>query len=486
MDTSSSIPAGVTTIGRCAFDNCPNLTTLVVAAPGYKFRGGLPDSCTTTVVDPTLAALGFAAWFGSWNACGIWNAGGPANQQFFSSKSMLEVKSAGKSGGWFSSMSSMEVVLKSPNSAPTGGDVKVNFDEFKRMFKAAKADLLPDFTPPQQQPAALKLKLVALDYQASLFQADGALGPRTAALVENVFIPAARQLFAACVEQSRSMVPEMQKQYHDVRKNHRSIYFDTLQQIRLEPVFPTLQHRSDKLVVDCKQRKRRAAQKATTVIGLLRDAKAVTNRYNMLLKGVGEKTGVPESELHTIGNKGIFRICEKLSLAPTWQPECVQDIVRGAIECKDFTTMVNVLRLLCDLDDGLKITGETGDLKEDIVITRSKGRFGHPTSGGWADIMVNFYFADDPNQHICELQLVHTQLFTVRKKMGAHQSYGIFRAALELCEVVGANPEEGAAPSELEEMVWKDPATLQLQINSPQKHVQEKDAQIAELGAKIA
>ena len=160
--------------------------------------------------------------------------------------------------------------------------------------------------------------------------------------------------------------------------------------------------------------------------------------------------------------------------------------MRGAIECKDFTTMVNVLRLLCDLDDGLKTTGETGDLKEDIVITRSKGRFGHPTIGGWADIMVNFYFTDDPNQHICELQLVHTQLFTVRKKMGAHKSYGIFRAALELCEVVGANPEEGAAPSELEEMALKDPATLQLQINSLQKHVQEKDAQIVELGSKIA
>ena len=29
--------------------------------------------------------------------------------------------------------------------------------------------------------------------------------------------------------------------------------------------------------------------------------------------------------------------------------------------------------------------------------------------------MVNFYFADDANRHICELQLCHARLMTVRK-----------------------------------------------------------------------
>jgi hypothetical protein len=189
-----------------------------------------------------------------------------------------------------------------------------------------------------------------------------------------------------------------------------------------------------------------------------------------------------ECPTHTIGNKGLFRICEKLALAPTWQPERVQDIVRGAIECKDFTTMVNVLRLLCDLDDTLQTTGETGDLPDRIVITRSKGRFRCPTSGGWADIMVNFYFADDPSQHICELQLVHTQLFTVRKNMGAHETYAVFRAALELCEVIGANPEEGTPPGELEELVWKGTDALQMPQGA---HMAGLEKRVEELEARV-
>ena len=36
--------------------------------------------------------------------------------------------------------------------------------------------------------------------------------------------------------------------------------------------------------------------------------------------------------------------------------------------------------------------------------------------------------------HICEVQLVHSQLYTVRKNMGAHKTYSVFRAALELLE----------------------------------------------------
>jgi hypothetical protein len=119
--------------------------------------------------------------------------------------------------------------------------------------------------------------------------------------------------------------------------------------------------------------------------------------------------------------------------------------------------MISVLRLLQDVDTELKITGETGGIEEKICITRSKGRFGQPTSGGWADIMINFYFQDDEERwaHICEIQLVHAQLYGVRKNMGAHSSYNDFRAALELCKKVGADPEVGCDANVLEALVWK-------------------------------
>ena len=110
--------------------------------------------------------------------------------------------------------------------------------------------------------------------------------------------------------------------------------------------------------------------------------------------------------------------------------------------------MMSVLRLLQDLDDELQITGETGGIEESICIVRSKGLFRRPTSGGWADIMINFRFKNDEGfMHICEIQLVHAQQYGVRKNMGAHKSYNDFRAALELCEKIGPIRKRAVMPA---------------------------------------
>jgi hypothetical protein len=150
--------------------------------------------------------------------------------------------------------------------------------------------------------------------------------------------------------------------------------------------------------------------------------------------------------------------------------------------------MLNVLRLLCDLDgsDRLKISGETGGISDKIWITRSKGRFGQPTSGGWADIMINFCFQDDKEQHVCELQLVHTQLYTVRKNMGAHKTYSIFRAALELCEMVGADPEEGADTSELDALVWTGAGSVEVEGSPSLAYATDWKAEAEMLRGKVS
>jgi len=68
--------------------------------------------------------------------------------------------------------------------------------------------------------------------------------------------------------------------------------------------------------------------------------------------------------------------------------------------------------------------------------------------------MINFHFTSDEREHICELQLVHRQLYNVRKNMGAHATYGVFRAALELLKMLGEDPEEGSDGDELAALVW--------------------------------
>ena len=101
------------------------------------------------------------------------------------------------------------------------------------------------------------------------------------------------------------------------------------------------------------------------------------------------------------------------------------------------------------------MTGVVGGITEAICLVRCKGRFGRPTSGGWADIMMNFHFEDDAEwTHVCEIQLMHAELYSVRKNMGSHRSYQEFRAALELCEKVGVDPEEGSDADILDALVW--------------------------------
>merc|ERR1712037_172679 len=111
--------------------------------------------------------------------------------------------------------------------------------------------------------------------------------------------------------------------------------------------------------------------------------------------------------------------------------------------------MRNMLTVLClivsaaadtDMSNIGKSMGwdaEKAGITQKIDVLRVKNRFAEPTSGGWADFMVSFRFRSDPNQHVCELQLCHKDMMTVRKQMGAHHEYAEFRSALELLEVTG-------------------------------------------------
>ncbi len=119
-------------------------------------------------------------------------------------------------------------------------------------------------------------------------------------------------------------------------------------------------------------------------------------------------------------------------------------------------------------------------ITEAICLVRCKGRFGRPTSGGWADIMMNFHFESDRYEwtHVCEIQLVHAELYSVRTNMGTHRSYNEFRAALELCEKVGVDPEEGSDTDILDAMVWA-PGQRKTSVSETPKAVGSSHAESA-------
>jgi hypothetical protein len=353
----------------------------------------------------------------------------------------------------------------SPKCSRYSADLSEGVNIARSQLETASAipNVTDEFLPPQAQPRCLLLKRVALVLQKEVFRSAGESGgPRTmddgvAAVIDNDFVTTGRAFFKECVEQGRELVALMRADYHSIRYNHLMIYKDTLEQVRKEASFPELQQRSETLVLECANLGRPRKQLSTTISGLYKGGETVTKTYEKVMASVASNTG---AMFHKAPQKGLVRMVEKLALTSgekNWKPELMCDVIRGALECKDFTTMITVIRLLRDLDLDLSDTGVTGGIDEHICITRAKDRFGHPTSGGWADFMVNFYFKDYEGQHICEVQLVHSHMYLLRKKMGAHKTYGQFRGAKEILEMLDLEPEDGVdanVAQTLESLVW--------------------------------
>merc|ERR1719201_443734 len=179
-------------------------------------------------------------------------------------------------------------------------------------------------------------------------------------------------------------------------------------------------------------------------------------RFNDFLAAVAQKCAGAKV-LHA-PLKGIARALEKIVLRPgsaakfkekgveVLKTKHLVDMLRGSLECPDFTNLVFILDLLqlldVDLGSSEKAKAQGWDLDRfQIRIMNVKDRFSTPTSGGWADAMVNFCFAHgDDTHHVMQLQLA--QMLVVRKEGKAHDRYNSFRSAFELLEAVGREPRD--------------------------------------------
>ena len=171
------------------------------------------------------------------------------------------------------------------------------------------------------------------------------------------------------------------------------------------------------------------------------------------------------------------------------------DVLRGSLRCPDFTEITFVLELLLQLDvemgDPEKAKAAGIDLdKFQIFLIRIKDRFTTPTSGGYADCMINFRFAHgDDTRHVMELQLQHEQMLVVRKEGKAHHQYNSFRSAFELLETVGEAPdnrfqetEEDQSPMERLQLQIKQ---MQCQLDKYREENQSLTSKVAESDAKV-
>ena len=135
---------------------------------------------------------------------------------------------------------------------------------------------------------------------------------------------------------------------------------------------------------------------------------------------------VPAVELSLpAGLKSTARIIEKSQFrvdAPPGTVDGVFDVVRGMLVAPSMAAVAAVVQAFAS--------------NSRVVLTRVKNRYDDAaaSAGGWRDLMLNFYLADDDAKHVCEVQVVHRQMLVAREGLSGHSIYNRVRNASELCE----------------------------------------------------
>ena len=277
-------------------------------------------------------------------------------------------------------------------------------------------------------------------------------------------------------------------------------YHKQLRRARRDPTFPEFKATAARMLDDLISRRRQEQyrlQSTASFPTLRANAHAIYDRFNAFLAKLCEKCVGAKRLKAPI--KGTGRALEKMVLrrgaiakikadgVEALDATKLVDILRGSINCPDFTEIVFLLELLLLLDVGMgnaqKAQAAGWNLDDfQIRLIHMKDRFSHPTSGGWADMLVNFSFAHgDETHHVMELQLQHQQMLVVRKAGKAHNQYNSFRSAFELLESVGSEPhdefvetDEDLPPMErLEKKVNKQMEFFTQQIRSMQREISE-------------
>jgi len=118
------------------------------------------------------------------------------------------------------------------------------------------------------------------------------------------------------------------------------------------------------------------------------------------------------------GMKGLYRVLEKAVFKYNDNIENldfgnVRDLVRGGIIDTEMKGLAKVAEYILN--------------STEVILCRVKDRFNEPSPCGWTDLMINFYLNNDPNKHVCEVQLIHFKMLSQRTTQEGHEAYNIYR-----------------------------------------------------------
>ena len=170
------------------------------------------------------------------------------------------------------------------------------------------------------------------------------------------------------------------------------------------------------------KKRHRQRPEASKVTVLFQDAAAAKPKFDEIMRSM---FGFSEHGLSIPAKlKNVHRVIEKCGLRhkKQFQSDKVCDVVRGMVITA--SGMSGIAAIVAQIHDDPR-----------LIILRVKDRFlDCPSGGGWRDLMLNVCLRDDSNRHVCEIQIVHPQLYNARAGMPGHKIYGIVRNAGELLE----------------------------------------------------
>eukprot|EP00039_Didymoeca_costata_P009873 m.131604 g.131604 ORF g.131604 m.131604 type:complete len:906 (+) comp14629_c0_seq4:142-2859(+) len=265
-----------------------------------------------------------------------------------------------------------------------------------------------------------------------------------------------REIVKIFIEAEISLAPKnvqfLTQVHSSLKETHAHCYQGARQAIQRDSNFDTFQELLSKAIQSLPDNI--ICQQTTPDIQELYDCAASAKmKYDSLMSVIEVMT---EQTFIQVDLKGENRVLEKSGLRPEedrrFQCDKVLDVVRGSLASSNVRGLSENLRFLlscdktirerCELDGWWNaLTKSKQNIQTDIVIVRIKDRFTRPTEGGWSDVMINFYFADDTNKHICEAQLAHEEMMKVRVPQGAHHEYNRVRTAFELLEAIHKAPK---------------------------------------------
>jgi hypothetical protein len=222
---------------------------------------------------------------------------------------------------------------------------------------------------------------------------------------------------------------------NELRTSFTNIYSAVADRIASEPgnaeAIALFNEMSDTMEDNPRGRHASMCQGRNKLHALYTDGNATKPPFDQIMAAIAQAT---DGEYMPSPLKHLFRAAEKMYMKPSRDPnlgrsDTVYDIVRCMVVYDTMNGMASGIRAL--------------QASKDAKILRVKNRFSSPTAGGWMDVMVNIEVVGDRSQHVCEAQFVHKSLYAVRKLMGGHDEYIVYRSAAELLEVEAADAANG-------------------------------------------